>query len=262
MVGLEAGLLPNPLLTLVVNLDRDTDRLAATIKQLSHIPTIAAERISAVLGSALADELCFRLTKRKDPARGTLGCFLSHAGIWRRVVDEDIAWVLVVEDDIEVDRERVRELSSLRIPADADIVFCNSRMDPRPDRAQEDGLCAYPVRSILPIKIAARRAVGTDGYLLSKAGAGKLVAAVERDGYAAHVDWRLLRYCLDQDVVAPLIRNTWLESGSRFRDNGVASGILTGYCLSPAPIRRRRNAGSTRKGLDAGAREADEQPPS
>lgn len=34
---------------------------------------------------------------------GEVGCFLSHYNIWKRIVDEELNQVLVLEDDIRFD---------------------------------------------------------------------------------------------------------------------------------------------------------------
>lgn len=53
--------------------------------------------------------------------RGEIGCALSHIGIWRKLVDEDIPHALVLEDDAVIDpsaAEVVAALAGLLGPAD------------------------------------------------------------------------------------------------------------------------------------------------
>lgn len=76
----------------VINLDRDTERLAKIGRQLDRLG-IPFERYAAVDGLTLglpADHL---------PARGHLACARSHANLYRQALDAGHEAVLIFEDD-------------------------------------------------------------------------------------------------------------------------------------------------------------------
>ena len=97
---------------------------------------------------------------------------LSHLAIWRRMVDEQLAEVLVVEDDVRPDAGLLRVLEAReRLPADADVVTMHSLFSwatPRPvdGPALVDGyrVCTYE-----------RTPMGAQAYLLRRRGACRLV---------------------------------------------------------------------------------------
>lgn len=92
--------------TFVVNLDRNRDRWDFMVRQLAA-QGLAFERFPAVDGRALTPE---ERTRSYSPVRalldrgfglraGEIGCALSHIGIYRRMVDEGLAFVCILEDD-------------------------------------------------------------------------------------------------------------------------------------------------------------------
>lgn len=91
----------------VINLDRAPERLAHMRGQLERI-VAPFERIAAVDGRRLDADAVARATAhdvkaRLRPAltRAELGCFLSHAAAWQRVVDGGHAYGCIMEDDVE-----------------------------------------------------------------------------------------------------------------------------------------------------------------
>ena len=95
--------------TFVINLERDTERRRHMTSLLRELG-LAAEFVSAVNGRSLtaAERAAY------DRARALriygvemmdteIACCLSHYGIYRRMIDEDIATALILEDDVRVD---------------------------------------------------------------------------------------------------------------------------------------------------------------
>ena len=84
----------------VISLERREDRWLRTSEQLAMLG-ISAERLLAVDGRLLqVDALPIRWRFRNLPSRGTLGCFLSHLTVLRRIAREQIERTLVLEDDV------------------------------------------------------------------------------------------------------------------------------------------------------------------
>ena len=247
-----SSLLP-PITVHIINLDRDSDRLRDSLERFEGLQNFKPRRHAAFLGSTLPDAAVRTLVGRNTHLRGALGCFLAHVGAWEKVADSD-GMALIVEDD--VDPTDLDRLMLVDMPDDADIVWCNHRMDPA-RTVERDGRKlwqeipkAVPVKVMLPPKVLKKGPPGGDGYLLSPAGARKLLAAIDRDGFSGHVDWRMLRYCLEARPTQEMIRGSWMQDGPLDAAIDHAWEVVVGYCLDPSVIRHRGENVSSRRGLD------------
>lgn len=94
-------------LTLVINLDRSTDRMSAMKRQLDRFGWVY-ERFSAIepdQGDAHPelDSRRFRRLHNRSILKGELGCALSHKRCLQRFLSTDNAYCLVFEDDVRFD---------------------------------------------------------------------------------------------------------------------------------------------------------------
>ena len=92
--------------TWVINLDRAPDRLARVRAQLQHLQ-LPFTRLAAVDARALTpgqraalDEPAYRRKHGMSPVLGELGCYLSHVAVMRAFLASDLAFALVLEDDV------------------------------------------------------------------------------------------------------------------------------------------------------------------
>jgi len=114
---------------IVINLDHRPDRLEKTLCELKRVgfSDDSIERFSAVNGKKLnLDELPVTtrvyhdLKHNRDnhlsiATMGTIGCYLSHLGVWKKMIAENIDSVLVCEDDLNfVDDFKVRSEELMR----------------------------------------------------------------------------------------------------------------------------------------------------
>jgi GR25 family glycosyltransferase involved in LPS biosynthesis len=174
----------------VVNLPEHEKQWLAIAEQLDLYDFLTPSRITAVNGVTLPDVACRILTRNKWSVdhKGTLGCFLSHVRIWEIIASDSCPYALIVEDDVIFGD--MRSLPDLKIPEQSEVIFCNDRLA----YPGVDGL--RPIAPAIPFAVEHRRALGSDGYLLSKAGAMHLLELVEQDTLFAHVDMRLVAYSL------------------------------------------------------------------
>lgn len=94
--------------TYVINLERSLERKAYMQQILKHMPFLAAEFVPAVDGKAMNDgEKMARFDVEKfkrrygvDVRPGEIGCTLSHQKCYRKIVDDNEQYVLILEDDI------------------------------------------------------------------------------------------------------------------------------------------------------------------
>ena len=93
--------------TFLINLARDVGRLSDVTKRLSE-QGIPFERMDAVYGKDLPEgvkrqSVCrwrWRLAMGREVFDGEIGCALSHFGIYRRMIREQIPVACIFEDDV------------------------------------------------------------------------------------------------------------------------------------------------------------------
>jgi GR25 family glycosyltransferase involved in LPS biosynthesis len=194
----------------VINLSRATDRWERISAQLLQLPYIDTKRHNAVEGRQLpraARELLSADAGWASRA-GEIGAFLSHVAVWEQIAANG-STALVLEDDARLIRAE-RLLPLVATLAGYQLVFANKRMCLL--NKPNDPLTIEPVQAALPSLAVANHGVGGDGYLLTAEGARLLADAVQRDRFFGNVDWRLLRYGINEaDAGSAGVSGTWLE---------------------------------------------------
>ena len=116
------------MLRLVVNLNRSPERWKAIKAQLDLLQ-IPVERLEAVDGKLLSEEEVEKLTSSvhfsmgRKLERGEIGCFLSHRKCWKRLLESEEKYALVMEDDLILsDRSPKFMLSDDWIPNTCDLI--------------------------------------------------------------------------------------------------------------------------------------------
>lgn len=228
----------------VINLPRDSARLARIQAQFAVLEGFAVTYVNAVDGSTLADCVCEFLSDSDFWAKykGAIGCFLSHIRVWEMIAGAEYRYAAVIEDDADV--ARLDQLSALILPNDFDIVFINARMSPN--------IGGHGVVGMAEALTSMNLGLGTDGYLLTPAAAARLVDAVSRDLVFGHIDGRLVRYATSPSELAELGD---AQVASVVRNHHHARhmpklGLLKGYA-SAMPLVRHLPGPSTRTLFDA-----------
>jgi GR25 family glycosyltransferase involved in LPS biosynthesis len=243
----------------IINMDGAAERWEQVSAAFRAEASIVLRRHAGVLASPLPDAAFRLLNGRAPTGRGALGCFLAHCALWEGILRDDAPWTLVLEDDAAP--RGLPYLFQAELPEDADLVWTSVRGDPA-GRGSRPGVprIAPLVETLrskagLPVGPAA---LGTDGYLLSRAGAAKLLAAVAKDRFSGHVDWRLVRYGLAAGARDEFVGAPWFAApqGLDARRAHVGWGILNAYACSPAVTRVAAGAMSVRRDLDLAGRVA------
>ena len=131
--------------TFCINMDSHTNRLQHFESQLVNAGLgNIYERVSAIVGAdldfediPLTDESRRRLikseaagvrTRDEDLTLGAVGCYLSHLKVWELIVEKNIDYALVFEDDVMLPSYTAeRVVNYLRtLPEDWDIVYFGS----------------------------------------------------------------------------------------------------------------------------------------
>lgn len=185
----------------VINLDVSVDRWRQCGVELAA-QDVEAERFSATLGKAMTDEeLAEKVTwaGRYLCTPGMIGCFMSHARVWQRVVDEGHAAVVVLEDDIvlfEDFKGRLRTLLA-ELPPDWEVCLLGAVGCIASD-TEAWYMKSYSLligggrpspgktRSISPNVFVPYRPAGTHAYVISQQGARTLLRLCPKPSF--HVD--------------------------------------------------------------------------
>jgi glycosyl transferase family 25 len=116
----------------VINLDRDTERMASLAGSLKALD-LPFERVSAVLGKEVPNweklvdvELYGARNRLPMPRPGEVGCYLSHLKAMEEFLRTDAPWCVILEDDVEIRPECVEVHTALGQKDDWDLVklFC------------------------------------------------------------------------------------------------------------------------------------------
>ena len=154
----------------LINLDKETERLKFVDKQLKDVG-VFYQRISAVYGKLLSEEeknasvnkfrcWCAYGQMLRD---GEIGCGLSHYGIYRKMIEEKLDAVCVLEDDVILEqnfREQL-EYAAKNIDRSRPQVFLLSNHTRETSNVQE-------IRK-------ARADMFTEGYIITRPAAELLL---------------------------------------------------------------------------------------
>jgi len=191
----------------VLNLERSIERRTFMEEQLSRL-NLEYEIIAAVDGLKLTSDELSRYSK-KDAMRcseselnpGQIGCVLSHARMWQRIVDENLTRVLILEDDALIGEMLLRILDNLaKLPPDWEYINFVTDVGKIP--------FGDPVCDIHRVCNFAYYPNGTVAYLINKSGAQKLLKEVypirwTADGLTGKTYITgLVAYGIDPQVVA------------------------------------------------------------
>lgn len=243
--------------TFLINLDSRADRLAFVTEQL-RLLNLDCERFSAVRGDmltesqqALFDRQQFILEQKKEVVLGEIGCAISHRTIWQKMVDENLPFALILEDDIQVSTDLPDFLANELFYCSFDFLNLSST---EPYRLDADVLQQLKVAEITerPNKWRSRRlwrrlewrrkwrifrlffyseqftvcecdpapALGS-GYILSLKGAKALLAASEKMFFPVDLTWRFSGGELRQAFLAkPLIEQVLGDTNIEGRYKG------------------------------------------
>jgi len=174
---------------LVINCAADVERRASVVAGLQGVDPIWINGIDARLGAGvfkpfihlIADQFWMKY----DIKPGAFGCFMSHRMAWQRVLDAGFDQALILEDDSRLVADWQKHIKT-----GADLLFVNNRaalMAPSTD-----------IQSLLANNADDRpRAIGGDGYVLTRNGAKTLLALSDHDGVQCGVDWYMAYAGLD-----------------------------------------------------------------
>lgn len=218
--------MPQTIPALVINLDRARsrwDHMLSVAKELG----LEFERMPAT--DAHDPRFLAGLPERpldhfgRPLSYGDVACLYSHRQTWRMMVERDIPFLAVFEDDIYASRDLPAFLSDTSwIPDDADLVRLNfyARLHTLSRRSWK----APAGRAIRRLE---RLALNSDGYLLTRKGARRLLA--DRGDIMGMVDELLFSDTPERAVVYQVLPSLCIQSDSRSEGG---SSLLTSQIVS------------------------------
>jgi len=104
---------------LVINLDRSRDRWKS-IENQAKAAGIQLERVPAVDGNAIPDTEWVNFDRRKfylchgrRPIGAEYGCYMSHIHALQRIVDQNIPYAVILEDDAGIPQDAMKRLQAI-----------------------------------------------------------------------------------------------------------------------------------------------------
>jgi GR25 family glycosyltransferase involved in LPS biosynthesis len=163
--------------------------------------------------------------------RSFVGCALSHLALWRELAASDAPGFLIIEDDVTLCRgfggqlvELCAELEARHPAFDLLLLGCFD-WHPRPEDDFETSHRAAGLRRFE----GARFIGGTFAYVISRRGANRLLAIVERDGIQNGIDRFIHRKEAELEllVATPHVVWTSLVPPASGRDSDIQNDFET-----------------------------------
>lgn len=122
-----------------INLDKRVDRNTLVLEQLSAL-SLTAERLSAINGGDLDEQETsfinrenFLLNTKRHISNGEIGCALSHRLIWQKMLDNDLDYALILEDDVVLAPQLLDILNNPEFYEQFDFLNLSSNFPYSPD---------------------------------------------------------------------------------------------------------------------------------
>ena len=174
--------------TYIVNLKDDIERRLHMEKQCANIG-IKPIFIDAVYGLNLSneeidnvyiEELAIKLLGR-PLIRNEIGCVLSHKKIYKILVQENIDYALIMEDDVEFSDDFLEVVSKLtkNFPRRWDIIALGNIVTPIA-RVKKSYVNSIKISAFYKLVRPVERFYGTQGYFISQSGARKLIKETQK----------------------------------------------------------------------------------
>ena len=112
----------------VINLERSADRREVIEPELQQ-QGLDYEFFKAVDGSKLADPQSYAdehgcmVRVKRLMTHGEIGCCLSHYQLWQRVVEEELPWACIMEDDLILEPHLAESLSQTQALSPDNIYY-------------------------------------------------------------------------------------------------------------------------------------------
>ncbi len=129
----------NQPLIIVINLLKDTDKKTKIKAQLSALnlnycffEAVDGSKLSATKIDQIYDRRATRKSRKRDLSSGEIGCALSHIGIYKKILADNIDYAIILEDDALIGADFVQTINNIKhLPKDWELFLLgwqNSRL--------------------------------------------------------------------------------------------------------------------------------------
>ncbi len=127
-------------------------------------------------------------------SQGEVACFLSHYCLWQQVVEQQLPYLMVFEDDIYFSKTANAVLNNLEwLPSDFDIIKIETTYEKTMLKKEIELSLAH---TLLQMK---SRHLGSGGYIISQKAANNLINKVKNSGVQIAVDHMLFEELVDEE---------------------------------------------------------------
>ncbi len=105
----------------IINLDRSTARYQHAVEQLAAWPQLPVERVSAADGRIMTEQQLNQYYSAEHNHRNYYkmlkpaekGCFISHIWCWQKIIEQQLDFALILEDDFILEGDLTALLQAL-----------------------------------------------------------------------------------------------------------------------------------------------------
>ena len=167
---------------IIINLDKDVERMSNCINQLKKYNITNYERYSAIYGSKLSkDEINSFTTNigKLIASYSIIGCGISHINIWKKIVKNGIKKTLILEDDFILKDDFLNKFNTVinKSPNFYDIIFLTANI------THNNNIKLYDIDENYYKQFIISQ---TLGYVITLKGAQKLLKYINKVSY--HID--------------------------------------------------------------------------
>ena len=167
---------------IIINLDKDVERMSNCINQLKKYNITNYERYSAIYGSKLSkDEINSFTTNigKLIASYSIIGCGISHINIWKKIVKNGIKKTLILEDDFILKDDFLNKFNTVinKSPNIYDIIFLTANI------THNNNIKLYDIDENYYKQLIISQ---TLGYVITLEGAQKLLKYINKVSH--HID--------------------------------------------------------------------------
>lgn len=169
----------------IINLEKDRDRLLNSVKELNKYNLRNFEFINAVNGNKLNDDEYKNYTTSIGyyiTSPSMVGCGISHIKTWEKIVENNIEYSLILEDDFNFKANFLNDFNELmrNTPKNFDLLYLNSNLFTNKYLKISD-INDYLYKPLFVFEMI--------GYVITLDGAKKLLNYVNKVAY--HIDFQI-----------------------------------------------------------------------
>lgn len=225
----------------LINLERSPKRLDQMDKRLKSL-SLNYHLVKAIDGKSLTKPEISNWTSWKTRfllgrvlRPGEIGCYLSHLGVYKNMLNQDYKAAMVLEDDVEIKDELPMFCSCLELlPNDWDIVRLEKR-------SNKQGVLVETLKEKFQLYRLFHCEYGTAGYLVSQSGAKKILSISRKLFWP--IDFVMARYWtarLNVYEISPPLINEREEGFSEIQPDNIIYTKSHGLSkLSPFYLTKR-----------------------